>query len=239
MITRDDLQGHWRRDWIKAPGFEDQTTRVHWLQAGDLYADIRVPLMRPNLSGASCLADLSAADLAVLMQAEGFAGTITVENDHCTWRRDINWHGVPEQDDIGLMWFDAPALIEDGVLATYRERWLAEPSGPLTAQRITCAGQTGVLVSGEAVFLLALGPMPQGTSSDAIKVLERGHVNAAVRQYFNSLYCLGHWQGDTGIADLATNPFCEGLPVLSRSDGITLNAPGFDGVVTTTPLTTG
>ncbi|MDF1728619.1 MAG: hypothetical protein P1U53_12810, partial [Sulfitobacter sp.] len=106
MITQGDLQGHWRRDWIKAPGFEDHTTRVHWLQAGALFADLRIPLERPDISGHAALADLSSAALRRLMQAEGFAGHITVDKSKCTWHREINWHGVPGQADVGLMSFD-------------------------------------------------------------------------------------------------------------------------------------
>ena len=45
MIDSSDVQAHWRRLWIRAPGFEDADTRVHWMQCGALYADIRVPLL--------------------------------------------------------------------------------------------------------------------------------------------------------------------------------------------------
>ena len=40
MITLADVQGHWRRDWLKAPGFSDTTTHVHWMQCGTLFADM-------------------------------------------------------------------------------------------------------------------------------------------------------------------------------------------------------
>ena len=81
MIRPGDVQGHWVRTWIKAPGFEDHTTRVHWMQAGLDYADVRIPLERPDTRSAACLADLPAAVLRDLARAEGFSGHVTLEAD--------------------------------------------------------------------------------------------------------------------------------------------------------------
>lgn len=218
MITKDDLQGHWRRDWIKAPGFADHTTRVHWMQAGDLYADIRVPAQRPELDAFTCLADVPRDMLDPFLEAEGFAGTIDVRDNHCTWRREINWQGVPEVDDIGLMSFKDEGLIEDGVLAEYRELWQAEPGEPLRGHRITFGDMTGILVENDAVFLIGIGPAP--SSNDNLGV------------QFASTYALGNWEGADGVATLSTNPFCEGQTVLRRDAGFTWHAPSFDGATT-------
>ncbi|MEO0402389.1 MAG: hypothetical protein AAF214_08425, partial [Pseudomonadota bacterium] len=221
MITEDHLQGHWRRDWIKAPGFEDHTTRVHWMQAGDLFADLRIPVTRPDLSGHSCLADLSPGALHILLLSEGFAGTIDVTDDRCTWRREINWHGVPEADDVGLMYFEGNALMEAGVLAEYRERWLQEGATGMRAQRVSLDDMSGVFVENDAVFVLAMGPSPDthqpATTNDA-----------AMQAQFTSTYTLGYWQGERGIATLSTNPFCEGQPVLKRNAALVWHALSFD-----------
>ena len=124
MITQADIQGHWVRNWIKAPGFEDHSTRVHWMQAGGLYADIRIPADRPDLSGASSLSALSPDHLLSLGQAEGFAGHVTLDGDHCTWEREINFHGTPDSLDVGAIHFDAQgSMIETGVHADYSELW--------------------------------------------------------------------------------------------------------------------
>lgn len=224
MITKSDLQGHWRRDWIKAPGFEDHTTRVHWMQAGDLFADLRVPLARPDLGGARCLAELSEYALAALMASEGFAGTIDVTDSRCTWRREVNWHGVPEADDIGLMYVDGDALIEDGVLAEYRERWLAEPGPALRGHRVALGALSGVLVESDETFLIALGAPPEAHSPDPAN-------------HFSSTYCLGRWEGARGIATLSTNPFCEGTCVLTRGAVFTWHGMRFDGSVVSGALT--
>ncbi len=231
MITKNHLQGHWKRDWIKAPGFDDATTCVHWLQAGALFADLRVPLERPDLTGLSCLADLDQSALRSLMNAEGFAGHITVADSQCTWHRQINWHGVPGQADIGLMSFDETGgLIEDGILAEYRELWQSAPQTPLRGAQVRCDAMTGVLIENEEIFLLGIGPNPVGTTDDLIAKLDSGTAELlALQQHFAGEYVLGTWNGASGIAMLSTNPFQEGQVVLERGDGLYWHSQGFDG----------
>jgi len=221
VITTADLQGHWRRDWIKAPDFEDTTTRVHWLQAGALFADLRVPADLPALQG-GCLADLDAATLQSLLRVEGFAGEITVTDSQCTWHRAINWQGALARPDVGAMWFDGDVLIEDGVHAQYREAWLAEPTAPLRGHPIAWGDMTGVLVESDDSFLLGIGPVPMDRSP---------------RDTFASFYALGSWDGAHGIADLATDPFAMGKPVLDRAQGsFVWHAPLFTGGTDPRPL---
>lgn len=231
MITQDHLQGHWQRDWIKAPGFEDHTTRVHWLQAGALFADLRIPLERPDVAGYSCLAEFDAPALRAFMGAEGFAGHISLEGSKCTWHRQINWHGMPEQADVGLMAFDNNGgLIEDGVLGEYRELWQAVPRSDLRAAKVTCGAMHGVLIENADLFLLGLGPKPNGTSKNLVEMLDRGKIDVpAMQRHFASAYVLGTWDGPRGIAALSTNPFCEGEVALDRSDTLIWHALGFDG----------
>jgi hypothetical protein len=221
VITTADLQGHWRRDWIRAPDFEDTTTRVHWLQAGALFADLRVPADLPAFQG-GCLADLDAAVLQSLLRVEGFAGEITVTDSQCTWHRAINWQGALARPDVGAMWFDGNVLIEDGVHAQYREAWLAQPTAPLRGHPIAWGDMTGVLVESDDRFLLGIGPVPMDRSP---------------RDTFASFYALGTWDGAHGIADLATDPFAMGTPVLDRAQGSFIwHAPLFAGGTDPRPL---
>ena len=238
MITIDDLQGHWQRDWIKAPGFKDDTTRVHWLQAGVLFADLRIPLLRPEISGLSCLAELDQTSLLRLMVSEGFAGHITVEDSRCTWHRKINWHGVPGQADIGAMSFDdSGGLIEDGVQADYRELWQAVPQTALRGAKVRSGALNGVLIENDEVFLLGIGPKPQGTSADLIAALDGATADhPALHQHFSSAYVLGRWDGPLGIAQLSTNPFYEGQVTLERHGGLVWHSLAFDGQRKALPL---
>jgi hypothetical protein len=231
LIIESSLQGHWRRDWIKAPGFEDHTTRVHWMQAGALFADLRIPLARPDVSGLSCLSHLPQQSLAPLLTSEGFAGHITVQNSQCTWHRAINWHGVPGQPDSGLMSLAEEGLIEDGVHAEYRELWQAVPDHELSGMRVRFGAMTGVLIASDEVFLLGIGPTPQGTTERLLADLAAGNASRdALHQLFESEYVTGVWEGNAGRAQLSTNPCQEGLIVLERADGFKWHARSFDGV---------
>lgn len=231
MITQAALQGHWRRNWLRAPGFEDSTTRVHWVQAGPWCADIRVPLVRPGRDAAS-LSDMAPDQLALLLSAEGFAGRTTLDRDICTWHRDWNWRGFPCPVDAGRLWFDpAGRLIEDGVHADYREEWQAVPGGPWQAMAAETAGAEGLLITCDTHFLLGLGQRNAPAWPALAAALRDGSAPAAEAEAaFGSVYLIGHWQGAAGIADLSTQPFCEGLPVLHRDAGAArLTLPDFRG----------
>lgn len=227
------LQGHWRRNWIRAPGFEDTTTRVHWLQAGRWCADIRVPFDRPEPGAATCLAGMPPADLAALLAAEGFAGHVTLDADICTWTRERNWRGFPCTVDAGRLWFDdAGLLIEDGVHADYREEWQCVETPALSAFAI---GEEGFLLSNATTFLLALGDRVTPTTGPLVAALRDGTASAGdAAAAFASVYVLGHWEGGAGIADLSTQPFAEGRAVLTRDGLMTL--PAFDGRIAPRPL---
>ncbi|MEO1548992.1 MAG: hypothetical protein AAFR93_01005 [Pseudomonadota bacterium] len=205
MITQDDLQGRWRRAWLKAPGREDHDTHVEWWQAGAQFADIRIPAAR-DVTGARCLADLSPHQLETCLAAEGFAGVTEVAGGVCTWHRHLNWWGPPDGVDAGKMSYDgAGDLIEEGVEGDYSELWRGTAHPPLASQRYRGHGLIAVLVSDPERFLVAIGPAalpdkaPQGLAR------------------FASEYSLGTWTGAAGQAQHSTHPFQEGRVVLTRA----------------------
>lgn len=216
MISGADLQGHWRRNWLRTPEVEDRTTRVNWVQVGAYCVDIRVPLVRPGLRGAASLSQLSGPDLAVLLSAEGFAGHVTLERDVCTLHRAWNWRGFPCAVDAGRLWFDdAGRLIEDGVHADYREEWEREPSAPWTALAVRAESGEGLLLSDGSRFLLGIGKRGAAANPALIAALRAGSaLPADAAKVFDSVYVLGRWDGGEGIAELSTQPFCEGTAVL-------------------------
>jgi hypothetical protein len=240
VISSGAVQGHWRRNWLRAPTVDpvrdDRTTRVHWLQAGQWCGDIRVPLDRPGRDVA-CLADMAPTDLANLLEAEGFAGRITLDGDVCTWARYWNWRGFPCAVDAGRLWFDEKGLlIEDGVHADYREEWAHIPGPDWTAQEVQADGMDGMLLTNDSGFLLALGQRDAPVWPDLAAALTAGIAAAGdAAPAFASIYVMGHWEGANGIADLSTQPFCEGRPVLAREGG-TLTLPDFHGRTLTQSL---
>lgn len=231
-VTLSDLQAHWRRGWIRAPGHEDDTTRVHWMQCGALFADIRVPLTRPDLSGKSALCDLEAEALCAVMRAEGFAGVAQVDDDVCTWHREVNWHGASEEVDAGLMSFTLSGdLIEDGVTADYTELWHPMPARPMRASRVRARLGEGVFVCSDSWFLLGLGQPSAPSCAPLLAALARGEVPPGLDAPFRGLYAYGAWDGRVGRATLCTNPFLEGRDILWQAEdgALTCLWQGFDG----------
>ncbi|MEM7710402.1 MAG: hypothetical protein AAF264_06565 [Pseudomonadota bacterium] len=220
MIVAGDLQGHWRRAWLKAPGLDDHDTAVHWMQAGKGYADIRIPASRPDTGGARALADLAPNILRDLMRAEGFAGEIVVDKDVCTWARHINWHGATDSVDAGLLTFhEDGALGEAGVHADYEELWHRSVEGPTEAMRLRCGdGRLGVLVSVGTRFVFGIGDPAAPSSAVVADALDRGTRPDALAAFFRGVFVLGRWRQGVGLADLSTNPLLEGRHVLTRTN---------------------
>jgi hypothetical protein len=241
MIEIADLQGHWRRAWLRAPGVEDHDTAVHWLQVGSIYADIRIPARRPDVRGARALAELPDRTLLHLMRAEGFAGEIALEGDVCTWRREINWHGAPEGVDAGRLRFDdGGALLEDGVHAEYGESWDRIDGAPVHALRLTDGTRLGVLVTVGERFVFGLGRADAPASAPVLEALRQGRRGAGLERHFEGGYAFGSWQGRLGQADLATNPLWESRCILAtRGAELEVSLPDFRGetrMVRMTPL---
>lgn len=238
MITLDDVQGHWVRCWIKAPGFEDHATRVHWMQVGWQYCDVRIPKDRPDLAGAECLRDLPPKALARLAQAEGFAGHISLTGDRCTWHRVINWHGPSEVPDAGTIRFDDQGrMIEEGLHADYTELWENRGGTGPQALHVTGGGYTGYVMTRGDTFVMGIAKPDKPATGAIISALQQGQMPDGIEMLFDGLHAMGRWHGDTAIATLATQPFVEGTPVAARVDG------GLDwyrtdarGAVTTVPL---
>lgn len=244
MISPDDIQGLWVRDWIKAPGFEDHSTRVYWAQVGAVYADVRIPLDRPDVTGATALSDLSAADLYRLAQAEGFAGQVTLDGANCTWQRAINWHGATDTVDVGAISFDAQGrMIETGVLAEYTERWTLQRAPKMRSLRFSGDGYVGFAVSIGETVVCGLGRAERPATKPIVDNLRAGDVPTGIDALFDGVHVYGHWSGTSVVADLATNPLLEGQPVLRVfGDSLRWHHTGFDGTrrdLTLKPVTDG
>lgn len=216
MITVDQIQGHWIRRWIKAPGFEDHTTRVDWMQCGLTYADVRIPAKRPSLAGFAALAEMPAPALQQLCRAEGFAGTVTLDGDHCTWERAINWHGKPKDTDIGHIAFDAQGrMIETGVEADYTELWDHRRAPDMLAVQLTGDGYVGNLVVVGDRFLLGIDTPNRPATGPVLVALAKGEVPADTALLFDRIYATGLWRDGVAVAERATQPFMEGMSILS------------------------
>ena len=120
----------WRRQDLHVDGVLRDDADVLWLQAGEWYADLRIPHI--DAGG----------------PVEAFAGTATWSEPHFTWHHDVDWIGsFPE--DVGHLELDGDDLIErgtfsvDGRDAPYEERWVRSgPEGPA----LVATGEGAMLV---------------------------------------------------------------------------------------------
>ena len=231
MIPLSDIQGHWVRHWIKAPGFEDHRTRVHWMQVGPDYADVRVPLDRPDLSGTAALSDLPAQVLCDLAKAEGFAGHVTLDGRLCTWHREINWHGEPEGLDVGEISFDPQGrMIETGVHAEYTELWARRDAPAAQAIRFKGGGYSGHLVCVGDRFVLGIGTVDKPSSKPLVSALQSGTIPQGIERLFDGIHAMGRWSDGTAIAEISTHPFCDGKVVATLKDAFVIwHRTAFDG----------
>ncbi|MEO0682001.1 MAG: hypothetical protein AAF192_16480 [Pseudomonadota bacterium] len=237
----DDLQGIWRRDWLRAPGIEDAETEVLWFQAGPWHVDLRLPPGLEALSGPLSGLDVNALDLVA--QAEGFAGETTLERGVCAWRRKINWRGPTEGPDAGRLSWRDEALHEDGVFADYEELWRRDAPGPAEALRLTDdAGRLAILIRvGDRFALGRAAPEGMGGAplAERLRTALAARHRAALERLFDMEFCCGRLAEEGGRIERSTLPGRAGdlafagdpfsgaeATLLSRSfDGRLLSAP--------------
>jgi hypothetical protein len=104
------VDGAWMRQSVSIDGSEHfELQRAYWLQAGDIYADLRVPF-HPS-GGTSCFCGRS-----------GWVG------ERYSWTHGLDLAG-PGADEVGDLFWDGDRLIERGVLGdlAYEEVWVRLP----------------------------------------------------------------------------------------------------------------
>lgn len=154
------LAGLWTRSLLRAPGVEDISTQVAWLQGPSLFVDLRQPPQRTDFAHVRRLADLTPEDCRVLARQQGFAGVFTQQDGVFWWHREIDYQPATVQPDAGALLWEGETLVETGHFADYREHWHrapnvpATPSGALRLRRLE-DGRAGILVWGGEVFMFA------------------------------------------------------------------------------------
>ena len=236
-----DIQGLWRRLWLRTPGFVDETTEVYWLQAGPLHVDLRLPPEPPEVRGAAALSDLPPRLLRQLARAEGFAGATNVERGVCTWTRRVNWRGPLDGPDVGALFFENGELMERGVFADYAELWTHIPlPGLLESRQLRRAdGQAAVLARAGDVFMLGRGAPDQlaaaGPLAERLELALAHRHRGALSRLFDQEFCHGRLTPEGGRILRSTNPLREGDlafgPEVFETDSVRLFTDSFDGLL--------
>ncbi len=167
--------GVWKRTLLRAPGIEDTTSRVYWLQTKNWHADIRVPAERPALAGTRDLQSLSRDELLGLARQQGFAGITVIEGDICRWQRLYDYQPPSGANDIGRMVFETPACLHEyGVEADYFEIWERLPgsSGPCRAIHSSAAPAMLWLEAGDYCMRVRPRARPLAQSASLAAVAE-------------------------------------------------------------------
>ena len=184
-----ELTGLWRRSLLAWPdGTSDTTTQVHWLQGLRMYADLRQPAAKPDLSHARGLEDLSVADCAWLATQKGFAGHLDFDGRHFEWTRRIDFQPPSPVADAGSLEWQAEILVERGRDSDYVEHWqraaaAAEPCGAVFLHEVGTQTKALLLRVG-AAFMFARDrrvPLPAGrTLSDLVAAAPAGLARSLV-----------------------------------------------------------
>ena len=119
MTLDPQFVGAWKRRSIAIDGgVHREPARVLWLQAGDAFADLRVPL---ELNG----------------ETDAFAGITTFEPPALTWHHTLDWNGRLAGYDCGVVECDGEEMVErgeferDGCCHSYEEIWQRIDPGPI------------------------------------------------------------------------------------------------------------
>jgi len=201
QITLEALQGFWQREWIEVEGQRDSSVFVIWAQAGMDFVDIRIPPNNIKNKDTHNLADLDLRTSRSLLDAEGFAGEINLQDNICTWTREINLHGKPEQIDAGHLKFDSEQnLIETGVHSDYVECWKPVIAPPLNATRLVSERNLAILICSKDTFIFGAGKL------DSPKINYNNRTECINRSSYSE-YSYGNWYGQYGVAVQSSNPF--------------------------------
>lgn len=122
------LSGRWIRTLLTTTdGHRDDTTEVTWLQAGELYVDLRGP------AGAV---------------TEGFAGRLVADGSYAHWLRTIDLKPPSLTSDQGHLEADGDLMVETGRDGSYVEHWrrTSAPTDPVAAVSLRHVGSQAVLV---------------------------------------------------------------------------------------------
>lgn len=122
------LRGRWVRTLLTtATGHRDDTTEVTWLQAGELYVDLRGP------AGAV---------------SAGFAGRLVADGADAHWLRAIDLRPPRASPDQGRLDVDGDHLVETGGDGSYVEHWrrTSRPTDPVAATSLRHGDDHAVLV---------------------------------------------------------------------------------------------
>ena len=221
----EDLEGLWRREYIRVPGArEDRATSVTWLQGGRFFCDLRQPHDLPSCSGVRCLRDLSPEQLMGLARQESFAGELTLDGDVAEWHRQMDFQPDTGFADRARLTLEGEALLEAGTERPYVERWVRAraPRAPAWGARYVdrTRNRRGILVCVGEILMFsrsrAAAVSPGATLATCLATTELLEERQDLVDFETSIGRLG--PGGQWWIERSTLPFKVGRPWRCRVD---------------------
>ena len=223
-ITLESIQGLWVRQYLEADGQIDTTTKVSWLQAGQLHIDLR---LAPEFSQlpAVPLHQQTPEALLEVAAATAFAGTTSIDDCQCTWTRQINYQGPLSEPDIGILSWADNNLIEKGVHSAYEEGWTRVTDAPGQG-RILC-NESGcwlfLCVVADHFGLARAHPLamqkPLSLVANVSEALNAADESALI-ELFDQEFCFGRIKQGYGVISTSSMPARVGTRVFRLLDSV-------------------
>jgi hypothetical protein len=222
-MTIGALQGLWRRTVIERPGAApDRSTEVSWLQGRRFYVDLRQRPDRPSFADIRCLRQLGEREIAWLAGQEGFAGELTVADDHAEWHRAIDIQPASSLADRARLERSGDRLAEYGTEAEYFEEWQRQPgeAEPCWGLSLAAGKLSARLVRVGAVFAYARSrPQVIGAAATLAELVAAAPSLAAKQDLLDLEISFGRVDGEERwTIERSSLPFKEGTILARQSD---------------------
>ena len=195
------LLGTWTREWITRRGTQTNTLDVHYLQTPSIFADVRFPRDRGDLSHAQSFADLSDVALTQLARQRAFTGHTTVAGLISTWHHELDFQPAETSADIGRIERNgADAMFEHALDSSYTESWKSTSAGASSflVVRIERAGRlvSTLIVSGDDFMYVRnrAKDLPSAPSLDSL-IASTHATRAQIIEYLDCEFSVGRVRG--------------------------------------------
>ena len=211
-----------RRCITFATGIEDTSTRVIWVQSHGLTADVRLPLVRPDVRARGALEACTASERAELARGEGFVARTSWDGALMRWDAFAAFQPYEKWPEPGRLERVGSCLVEWAPSGIYVEDWRLQPGASGLSVGLQLVSETGadgvslprtgglVIAGDHAVMLIGRrAPLPEGRVHE-ILTAEPGLWEDA----FDCEVAYAQRRDGGWSIQLAVDPFMEGRDLL-------------------------
>lgn len=226
-----------RRCITFATGIEDASTRVIWVQSHGLTADLRLPLVRPDVRDRGGLAACTPGERAELARGEGFVARTSWDGALMHWDAFAAFQPYEKWPEPGRLERVGACLVEWAPSGIYVEDWRLQPGGSGLSVGLQLVSETGedsvsrprdgalVIAGDHALMVIARrAPLPDGRVHEILAADP-----ALWEDAFDCEVAYAQRRDGAWPIQLAVDPFMEGRDLLG--DAIFEPDPGRDLLV--------